>query len=84
MPPANDVGIGLTRPDRGGLVALGKPSFDGGGVMAGEVLLLLGGDLLLDRSSRVLLCSILNLFADADKLKSVGDIFRESLNFDDS
>lgn len=51
MPPANDVGIGLTR---GGVVALGTPSFDGGGVVAGEVLLLLGGDLLLDRSSRVL------------------------------
>ena len=49
MPPGNDVGIGLTK---GGVVALGTPSFDkGGGVVAGDVLLLLGGDLLLDRSS---------------------------------
>lgn len=60
------------------------PSCDGGGELAGEELLLLGGDLLLDRSSRVLLCSTLNLLAAADKLKSVGDIFSESLNFDDS
>ena len=48
MPPANDVGIGLTR---GGVVELGTPSCDGGGVVAGEELLLLGGDLLLERSS---------------------------------
>ena len=49
MPPGNDVGMGLTK---GGVVALGTPSFDkGGGVVAGDVLLLLGGDLLLDRSS---------------------------------
>ena len=49
MPPGNDVGIGLTK---GGVVALGTPSFDnGGGVVAGDVLLLLGGDLLLDLSS---------------------------------
>ena len=48
MPPGNDVGMGLTR---GGVVFPAMPSLDGGGVVAGEVLLLLGGDLLLDLSS---------------------------------
>jgi len=50
MPPGNDVGMGLTR---GGVVFPAKPSLEGGGVVAGDVLLLLGGDLLLDLSSLV-------------------------------
>ena len=36
------------------------------------------------KSYLVILWSDLNLFAAADKLKSVGDIFSESLNFEDS
>ena len=59
MPPGNEVGIGLTR----GV----DPSELGGGDVAGEVDLLLGGDLDLDLES-----------PGTFVVKSVGDMFSES------
>ena len=50
MPPGKDVGMGLTKGGGSGVMIPGSP--DNGGVVAGEVDFDLGGERLLDRSSR--------------------------------